>query len=248
MRILGVDTAGATASVALVEDDHLIAEESFDSAKSRAINCSVKPKGNHAEIILPLIQLILDRTRTSLTELTGIALSIGPGSFTGLRIALATVKGIAYDTGLPVAGISTLHANAARAMDTEGIICSLLDARKHEVYAALFHRRGKSLSRLSEDSVISVSSVIELLSNTAAANATVIGDGATAYENELRAALGAAIRLSSGDRSRSIAAQVAMLSLGRFVAGTSDDLGTLTPVYLRPSEAQSKRLLSILTC
>jgi len=247
MRILGLDTAGSTASAALVKDGRVIAAESYDRVNSHPNRCGIQPKGNHAEIILPLVQSVLNRSRIDLVELTGIALSIGPGSFTGLRIALATVKGIAYDTGLPVVGISTLHANAAR-VTNEGMICSLLDARKHEVYAALFQRRGESLRRLSEDTVISISCAIELLRSASATNATIIGDGAKAYENPLRAALGAGVRISNGDEYGSLAAQVATLSLGRFAAGTTDDLGALTPAYLRPSEAQSKPMLSILTC
>ena len=248
MRVLGVDTAGPIASVAIVEDGQLIAEVSHDRATNLNRYGPIQPKGNHAEVLLPLIQSVLDRTRIDLTELTGIALSIGPGSFTGLRIALATVKGLAYDTGIPVVGISTLHANAARVTDSQRIICSLLNARKHEVYAALFRRGGKSLTRLSEDAVISVAAAIELLSRFPAANTTVIGDGATDYENELRAALGSAVRLSIADRCVSLATQVAALSLDRFATETSDDLGSLTPVYLRPSEAQRNRMLSDLTC
>ncbi len=247
MRILGIDTATPTASVALIDDEKLLAEQIHGSASIASGQPSPQPKGNHAEVILPLIRSILDRGNLSLRELSGIALSIGPGSFTGLRIALATVKGIAYEWGLPVVGVSTLHANAARVDDGDGFVCSLLDARKHEVYAALFRRTGKVLTRLSEDAVLSVNRVSELLSHCRAANPFLVGDGASAYETQLKISFGGAMRFSAGDEFGSVAAQVAMLARERFLAADADDIGALSPVYLRPSEAESKRFLAVLT-
>ena len=160
---------------------------------------------------------------------------------------MATVKGIAYEWGLPVVGVSTLHANAARVTDADGFICALLDARKREVYAALFRRSGGSLTRLSEDAVISVPSVIELLLGAGATDCVIIGDGAQAYEKLLSSALGSATRIVASDEYRSVAAEVATLSWGRFHAAKTDDLGALVPLYLRLSEAQSKGTLFALT-
>ncbi|MGH7811313.1 MAG: tRNA (adenosine(37)-N6)-threonylcarbamoyltransferase complex dimerization subunit type 1 TsaB, partial [Candidatus Binatia bacterium] len=150
MRILGIDTATTTASVAIIENGQLVAEKLCDKTRAETTHATPQPQGNHAEIILPLIRSAFDHARVTLTDLSGVALSIGPGSFTGLRIALATVKGIAYEWGLPVVGVSTLHANAARVTDAADLVCSLLDARKREVYAALFRRENGALTRLSE--------------------------------------------------------------------------------------------------
>ena len=246
MRILGIDAATPTASVALVEDEKVLAERIHRQAKISSDQATSQPKGNHAEVILPLIRSLLDGASLSLGELSGIAVTIGPGSFTGLRIALATVKGIAYECGLPVVGVSTLHANAARVAD-DGWICSLLDARKHEVYAALFHRAGKALSRVSEDAVMSVGSVGELLSHCGAVKPFLIGDGAAAYEMQLKDAFAGAMRFSAGDELGSVAAQAALLARPRFLAQAADDVGALAPLYLRPSQAQSKRFVSALT-
>jgi tRNA threonylcarbamoyladenosine biosynthesis protein TsaB len=247
MRLLGIDTATPNASVALVEDDKIIAEEFHGPAKNVGQGLLVQTKGNHAEIIVPLIQAILERTRSSLKELSGIAVSIGPGSFTGLRIALATVKGLAYESGLPVIGVSTLHANAARVTDSDGIICSMLDARKHEVYAACFRRRGASLTRLSEDRCCSLDSAIEMLRDLGSAGATVIGDGATVYAKVLTDGLGTELRLSAGTEYSTIGAQVAILAATKFDNSPIVDLATLSPVYLRSSEAEKKRMFSALT-
>ena len=245
MIILGLDTATPTASVALVEDAKLIAEEFYHKSKRPEADFPAHARGNHAEIVLPLIQSILDRAHISLKSLSGLAVSIGPGAFTGLRIALATVKGIAYDWRLPVVGVSTLHANAARVRDYEGVIGSLLDARKREVYAAIFLRQGQTLTSLSEERVCSIDSAIESLRDLGAANPVVIGDGAKAYEPLLVQAFGAAVRISAGDEFGSVAAEVAALSWRRFAQHGSDDLASLAPVYLRSSEAENKRAAQI---
>ena len=146
---------------------------------------TVQPGGNHAEFILPSIQSLLDKTHTALSVCPGIAVTVGPGSFTGLRIGLATVKGLAYECGIPVVGVSTLHAHAARVRNFTGLICPLLDARKSEVYVAFFRRGGEDLRRLTDDAVISVKGVIELLQNIwcgQSESALLIGDGAIAYK------------------------------------------------------------------
>lgn len=239
MIILGLDTATPTASVALVKDGKLIAEEFYDRSGKTAQTSLAQPKGNHAEIILPLIDSVLAREKVSLKDLSGIAVSIGPGSFTGLRIALATVKGIAYDWGVPVVGVSTLLANAARVKDHTGIICSLLDARKQEVYAAIYDRRGESLAPLSDERVCSIATAIEALRAIEMGNPVIIGDGASAYERRLAEAFGAA-RVSAGAELGTLAAQVAALSWCRLVDGQSDELASLVPRYLRSSEAESR--------
>jgi tRNA threonylcarbamoyladenosine biosynthesis protein TsaB len=249
MRILGIDTATTTASVAIIDDGKLVAEKLYDKARVETPHAMTPPQGNHAEIILPLIRSAFDHAGVALTDLSGVALSIGPGSFTGLRIALATVKGIAYEWGLPVVGVSTLHANAERVTDAADLVCSLLDARKQEVYAALFRRDNGALTRLSEDSLLTVEAVIELiLAAKTRATTVIVGDGVRAYRNLLTSSLGGTARISTGDEYGSVAAQVAEIALGRFYAATTDDLGPLVPCYLRPSEAQSKITRSALTC
>jgi len=242
MIILGLDSATPTASVALVEDGELVAEEFYDKTnKLEYPSVTHQKTGNHTEIVLPLIQSILDRGKISLTALSGLAVSIGPGSFTGLRIALATVKGIAYEWGVPVVGVSTLQANAARVKDHEGVVCSLLDARKQEVYAAIFNRQRQILTPLSEERVCSIDEAIESLRNTGVINPVIIGDGAKAYEPSLAKAFSASARISAGDELGSLAAQVATLAWQRFVDRASDELASLVPLYLRLSEAENRR-------
>jgi tRNA threonylcarbamoyladenosine biosynthesis protein TsaB len=245
MRILGIDTAIPTASVALIENGELIVETiQGESVRESGVGRGAHALGNHAEIILPLIQSVLDKARIRVKDLSGISLSIGPGSFTGLRIGLATAKGLAYDADLPLVGISTLRAMAARVNGFDGIIGALLDARKSEVYIALFRRRAAALKRLTADAVLSIQSAIELLENfheDGMSPLVLIGNGADAHERDLRAALADWPEISTGAGYASVASQVALLAVPRFAAASVDDIGALAPLYLRLSEAETRR-------
>src|SRR5215475_3559618 len=163
MKVIGIDAASGAASVALVENGLLLSEktELFSNFPSGTVRHS--SKGNRAETLLPLIELLFESTGVSLQNITGFALSIGPGSFTGLRIGLSTVKGLAYGWQIPVVGVSTLFAHAARVTDYEGLICALLDARKNEVYAAVFRKTADIVNRVTEDVVASAANVVEMV-------------------------------------------------------------------------------------
>ncbi len=243
MRVLGIDTATSVASVSLIEDGELIAEQFHPSQESQARSTSAHPKSNHAEIILPLIESVLNKAGAALTDIAGIAVSIGPGSFTGVRIGLSTVKGLAYGGRIPVVGVSTLLANGARVTDFDGLICSFLDARKNEVYAALFRRTETDLTRLTEDLVAPAEAAIETARTFAqAASCLFIGDGVQKYEKKLLDSLGNGIRLSTGSSYSSLASSLARLGADRLRISEGDDLGTLAPVYLRPPEAEASRI------
>ena len=138
MRILGIDSATRLASVALIEDEVLIDEQRWDKHLANAHGSD--SIGHCAETIVPLINYVREKRHLTPADLSAIAVSIGPGSFTGLRVGLATAKGIAYSGGLPLIGISTLLALAGGVKNFRGIICSLLDARKNDVYMGLFRR------------------------------------------------------------------------------------------------------------
>ncbi len=242
MRILGVDTATSTASVALIDNGRLVAEETSSASGSANAGNGHHFSGNHAEIILPLIQSVLRSAGVSLTEISCLAVSIGPGSFTGLRIGLSTVKGLAYGWGVPVVGVSTLLANAARVTDFDGLICSLLDARKKQVYAALFRRRGDEFARLTEDQILAPAEAIDLARNFDNGRPCLfIGDGTVAYEKLLLESFGNGVTLRRGDSFPSVASAVARRSESQCSSLNPATLGALTPVYLRPSEAEVKR-------
>jgi|ERR1043166_8742058 tRNA threonylcarbamoyladenosine biosynthesis protein TsaB len=245
MRVLGVDTATFTASAAIVENGRLVAEEMFPAADPAKRDGSPHVGGNHTEIILPLIQSVLESAAMALADISGLAVSIGPGSFTGLRIGLSTIKGIAYGWEVPVFGFSTLLANAMRVKDYDGLVCSFLDARKKQVYAALFRCRGDNLIRITEDSIQNADDIIDLVRSFNGDNGRpclFIGDGTTAYEKLLRDAFGDGVDLRKGDSLPSVASAVAWLGERRCCDKAPVGLETnLAPIYLRPSEAEVKQ-------
>jgi len=256
MIVLGIDTATAMASAALVEGGKLLCEEigsgprpaahssPTDRANHHSGSLRVVSLSNHAEVLLPLIDRLLERAGLSLAGISALAVAIGPGSFTGLRIGLSTVKGLAYGWEVPVVGIPTLPAVATRVNDREGFICPCLDARKKEVYSALFRRQDDRVERLTDDLVGSpermVESVGDLLDN---GPCLFIGDGARVYANVITDRLGERCLLTLGESYPSTAAAVARLAEERIGRQEFDPVGSLVPLYLRPSEAELKRKL-----
>ena len=240
MRTLGIDTATSTASAAIVEDGVLVAEKILPPGAPANGSAAGRFKSNHAEVLLPLIASVLREAAVSLSELSCLAVTIGPGSFTGLRIGLSTVKGLAYGWQIPLVGISTLLANAARVTDYDGLICPFLDARKKEVYASLFSRSGDSLTRLTEDAVLDVKEVVDLVRKHDAP-CLFIGDGTATYEKLLKESLGNGIHFRGENTIPSIGATVARLGEERCRSSDHDVLLSLAPVYLRSSEAEVKR-------
>src|SRR5438445_3979806 len=143
MRMLAIETATPTQSVALLDDDRLLAEESYDA------------KGSRGGLLLPTVDHVLRKAGVAAKDLDAVAVSIGPGSFTGLRVGLATAKGLALGTGATVVGVSTLEALAAAYEPAAAlVICTLLDASPAEVYLSAFNRPAGCLERPRANSVL----------------------------------------------------------------------------------------------
>jgi tRNA threonylcarbamoyladenosine biosynthesis protein TsaB len=236
MRILGVDTSTATVSTAIVDNAQILAED-FYPRERRAGRSA--PKANHSEIILPLVDSVLKRAAIGLPDVAGIAVSVGPGSFTGIRIGLSTVKGLVYGTDTPVCGISTLQAVAGRVTDFDGVVCSLLDARKNETYSALFHTQGNHFERLTEDEIVPVLRVFERL-RAFGEPCLFIGDGVPVYRALIEQQPQLEVQIAEEDAMVSVAASVARLSESQFFDNRAALLGDLVPIYLRQSECESR--------
>ncbi|HKA32206.1 MAG TPA: tRNA (adenosine(37)-N6)-threonylcarbamoyltransferase complex dimerization subunit type 1 TsaB, partial [Candidatus Binatia bacterium] len=193
---------------------------------------------------LPLIDDLLRGAEISLSDVGAFAVTLGPGSFTGLRIGLATVKGLVYGSKIPVIGVPTLHAVAARVDDHEGFVCPFLDARKKEVYAALFRREGELMERVSDDVVAPPEAVLDAArKQIGSARCLFIGDAIVAYEALVQAALGPQALSTLGADYPSTAAAVARIAGEKLSRGDYDAVGPLAPIYLRPSEAELKKPL-----
>jgi tRNA threonylcarbamoyladenosine biosynthesis protein TsaB len=236
MRILGVDTSTSTASTAIVDSGQIVAEDFYPRQRKAGRSA---PKANHSEIILPLVDSVLKRAGIGLLDVAGIAVSVGPGSFTGIRIGVSTVKGLVYGTDIPACGISTLQAIAARVTDFDGIVCSLLDARKNEAYAAVFHKHGNHLERLTEDEMVPILRVFEQL-RAFGEPCLFVGDGVNAYHALIEQLPELQVHIAEEDAMVSVAASVARLSESHFVDNRAALLGDLVPIYLRRPECESR--------
>lgn len=226
MRVLGIDTATWTAGVGIIDGDDTLAET------SRPID-----GGSHATTLLPMIDAALGTAGLGLSDLDLLAVSIGPGSFTGLRIGLSFVKGFSLAAGLPVVGVPTLEAFARAAGKRPGLVCPVLDARKRELYGAAFRWRGNELERVHEDAVVSPQRFVARLT----APCTLIGDGVDAYEPIWRAHFAHRVELVPLRMCPSRGGTVASLGARLCESRGPDDPAQLAPIYLRKSEAELHR-------
>ncbi|MCB2185930.1 MAG: tRNA (adenosine(37)-N6)-threonylcarbamoyltransferase complex dimerization subunit type 1 TsaB [Deltaproteobacteria bacterium] len=220
MLILALDTAGRSAGLALAGDDGVLAE------------LSLGPGPSHSRRLLPCVEFLLAQTERRRDELTGLAVNLGPGYFTGLRIGLATAQGLALGLGLPVAGVSSLRLLALGAACQPGQLWAVADARRGLVYAAAFQAAADgSLTRQEEDLAISPARLAPLLSPPA----LLVGDGARLHQDALLApGLSLAPPLTDTCRPGLLALEGAR----RLAAGQGVDPADLRPRYCRPSDAE----------
>lgn len=225
MLVLGIETSTTQGGVAIVGEDRVLCEA--------ILNVEV----THSERLLPAVDRALGEARVSLEALGGIAVSIGPGSFTGLRIGLSTAKGLAYATGLPLVGVSTLEAMAWALPAARWQICPVLDARKQEVYAALFRHEPAGLRRIADDAAMAPDDLCRRIRHPT----LFLGDGLATYGALFRERLGARMLLPPLASRGARPACVAELGRQRLLRGERDLVESLVPRYLRPSEAELRR-------
>ncbi len=238
MKFLGVDTSSVHASVAIVDNGRVLSETCHRPRASDSPG-AVGTKSNHAEILISLIETSLREAAISLGDIGGFGVAIGPGSFTGLRIGLSTVKGLTYASGTQIVGVSTLHAYAARIGDFSGIICAILDARKKEVYAAVFRRLEGALVRLNDDAVMPLERLKQQLDDLPEEEPILVtGSGVGQYGEALADSLGSRIRLCDDAVMPTVAAAVAILCEAQSTNGKIPIAVSMVPRYLRSPEAE----------
>jgi tRNA threonylcarbamoyladenosine biosynthesis protein TsaB len=235
MLILAVETSTFTGSVALVEG----AMEGEASPSLRVIGeTTLQVSETHSSRLMPTIDRLLRETSLPVQKVQGIAVGLGPGSFTGLRIAVSTVKGLAFALRVPVAGVPTLDALAHNIRYASTQVCPVLDARKKEVYAALFRSDGEGrLKKISEDWVLSPEDLCSRISEAT----VLVGNGTEVYAEIFRGRLGSRALFAPPELSFPRAVHVARLALPAFQRGEKLDLFTFTPIYVRRSEAEIHR-------
>jgi tRNA threonylcarbamoyladenosine biosynthesis protein TsaB len=218
MRILALDSCSRAGSVALLENDSLVVSYVLDVT------------ARHSERLLPAMDRCLVEAGWTMGEVDLIACTGGPGSFTGLRIGLATAKGLAFATGIPLVGVNSLEATAQGYAHAAVTICAMIDARKRQVFAAQFRPDGQGgVERLTED----VSTPADQYAAALSGDCLFVGDGAALFAEKIRAARPGAI-LAPAALATPRAAAVAWLGARAFARGETG----LTPHYVRPTDAE----------
>ncbi|MBQ8849308.1 MAG: tRNA (adenosine(37)-N6)-threonylcarbamoyltransferase complex dimerization subunit type 1 TsaB [Clostridia bacterium] len=226
MKILALDSSATVATVALTEDEKLLAEFTLNNGNT------------HSETLLPMVETILKMYGESIDGIDAFAATTGPGSFTGVRIGAATVKGLAFGTEKPCIEVSTLEAIAENLAIRDGLICPVMNARRSQVYTALFRSEHGKLTRLMDDSALSISELDELLS-AYGEPVSFSGDG-YAITTE---ALNKTTALPTPERLRhQSAASVAAVAYRKYLSGETVTDAELKVTYLRPSQAERTRL------
>ena len=231
MNILAVDTAGKTAAVAVLRDDVLLYEAQCNNGLT------------HSETLLPMIDTALKAAGLTVDDLDVLGVTAGPGSFTGLRIGLAVVKGLALPRQIPCAGVSTLEAMAWPLAHLEADLCAVMDARRNQVYNARFQACGGILERLCPDRAIPVEELALELENRKKPH-ILVGDGAELCYNELTKR-GLAVALAPPHLRLQSAWGVARGALELARQGALVPAAALAPVYHRLSQAERERLAKV---
>ena len=222
MNILALDSTATTASVALCRDSKLLAMTTLNGGLT------------HSEALLPLVEQLMLRTHLSMDDIDIFACAEGPGSFTGVRIGAATIKGLAFGREKPCIGVSTLQALAYNLAACDGIICPVMNARRDQVYNAIFRADGGVLTRLCPDRAISVSDLADELAQYGEP-IYFCGDGADLMSHLPSHPIPDFLLWQNGY-------SVAMCALELYREGVRTTDTQLAPTYLRLPQAERERL------
>lgn len=224
MKILGIESAALTASVAIVEDDGLLAEY------------SVNHKKTHSQTLLPMIDEIVKMTDTDLNTLDAIAISGGPGSFTGLRIGSATAKGLGLALNVPLVHVPTVDAMAYMMYGYNGLICPVLDARRGQVYGGLYHFKNE-FEVVKPQCAIDLKEFIEKI-NLLGEQVVFLGDGVPVGKTIIEENIKVPFKFAPAHVNRQRGAAVALLGQKYFAEGRVTRACDEAPEYLRVSQAE----------
>jgi tRNA threonylcarbamoyl adenosine modification protein YeaZ len=224
MRILCLDSATEAATCAVIEDNKLLGE------------ITINYKKQHSIILMTIIDNILKQTNASIDTIDGFVVSKGPGSFTGLRIGMATVKGLSQGTNKPFVSISSLDCLAYNMAYTEGIICPILDALRDNVYTALYTFEGNNLKRLTDYMVISMDELLDLL-KTKNTSICFIGDATPIFKDKIQNSLDN-FKFAPTHLNVVRASSLGELGLMELNKGNYDNLYSSAPLYIRKSQAE----------
>ena len=222
MKILAVDTATKSCSVAIIDDQVLLAQTTTLNNET------------HSRHLLGIVDEVVARAGLTIDRIDGFAVSIGPGSFTGLRIGISSIKGLAYALNKPVVGVSSLKSLAFQCRPTPHLICPMIDARKQEVYFCFYRQKDGRYLKESEERVAPPAESIKGIPLPC----LFVGSGAELYRQLIFNELGSSAEFAEDEQHIIQASTVARLSLARFEQQETDEVHLLAPRYVRKSDAE----------
>jgi len=226
MKILAIESSGLVASCAIVTEDTMLAEYTVNFKKT------------HSQTLLPMVEEIVSMVGIELKEIDAIAVSAGPGSFTGLRIGSATAKGLGLALNKPIIPVPTTQGIAANLYGAEGIICPLMDARRNQVYTGLYRYNNKDGFSIVEDQMaVLVDEIIEKV-NAFGEPVTYLGDGVEAFANILKEKTTVPFSFAPIHASKQRAGALAARAIELYKAGVTETAAEHEPDYLRLSQAE----------
>lgn len=227
MRLLGIDTSGMVASVAVLEDDILIGEYTLNYKKT------------HSQTLMPMLDELCKALEMDLSTVDAIALAVGPGSFTGLRIGAAAVKGLSFAINKPVIEVSTLEGLAYQCCESDKVVCPILDARRKQTYAAGFLFEDEIKEVITQDA-LSIEEFIDQVNNLGKA-VLFIGDGIPVFKEDIKKLCKVPYAYAPSHRNRQSAAAVCMAAKQKYFDGNLQNGEDLRLNYLRVSQAERER-------
>lgn len=229
MKILAFDSSGLVASVAIVQDDNLIAEYTTNYKKT------------HSQTLLPMLDEVVRMTETDKKSFDLLAVAAGPGSFTGLRIGSATVKGLALAWDIPVVAVPTLEALAYNAWGSRRIICPIMDARRRQVYTGLYRfDKDDKMEVLMDQVPMDIDELIEVLGDRGE-EVLFVGDGIDVYADTIRQKMMVPFSFAPAHMNKQRAGSVAVAAKKRYEEGIYTSGDDFAPEYLRQSQAERER-------
>lgn len=225
MKILSIETAGTICAVALTEDNNLIREEILEDGNTHSVK------------LMPLVDKLLKETNTTVNDIDLFSCDIGPGSFTGIRIGVSTIKAFIDVTNKKAVGVSSLEI-LARNIDEDGIICSLIDAKNNNVYCGLFEKKENKYTQIDELKFDNINNIIDLVKNK---NKKIIfvGNGSIAYKDMIESEMKEAIIISDEEKNKLNARNIGKKAFEKKEEVV--DTNHLKPLYLRASNAEREK-------
>ena len=228
MKVLGIDSSGMVATVAVVEDTQMLAEYTINYKKT------------HSQTLLPMLDEVAKMIELDLNTIDAIAVAAGPGSFTGLRIGSATAKGLGLALKKPLVSVPTLEGIAYNFCGSEKVICPMMDARRSQVYTGIYEFQGNTLKVLEDQMAVPVEEVLEKLNQTGR-EVILAGDGVPVYLELIEKNLKVPYLLAPAHLNRQRAGAVAVLGIQYAKEGKLESAMEHQPDYLRLSQAERER-------